>query len=173
MSSRDGINWDRRFMEAFIRPGLDQNNWTQRSNMSAWGVVPTGPDEISLYYSENYDHPTNRLRRATLRPDGFVSVRAGYNGGEFVTRPIIFRGEKLIVNYSTSAVGSIQVEIQDADGQPYKGYTLADSPELYGDETEHMFAWKDGPNVGHLSGQPVHLRFALKDADLYFIQFRP
>ena len=173
MSSRDGIHWDRRFMEAFIRPGLDPKNWTQRSNMPAGGIVPTGPDEISLYYSENYDHPTARLRRAKLRTDGFVSVRAGYNGGEFVTRPIIFRGEKLIMNYATSAVGSVKVEIQDADGTPYKGHALEDSPERYGDEIESMFEWKGGGDLGHLSGQPVRLRFVMKDADLYSIQFRP
>jgi len=173
MSSRDGINWDRRFMEAFIRPGLDQNNWTQRSNMPAWAVVPTGPGEISLYYSENYYHPTSRLLRAKLRTDGFVSVHADYTGGEFVTNPLIFRGKKLIINYSTSAVGSVKVEIQDANGKPYKGHTLADSLELYGDEIEHTFEWKGGHDLGHLSGQPVRLRFVMKDADLYSIQFRP
>jgi hypothetical protein len=172
MSSRDGVNWDRRFMEAFIRPGLDPNDWTQRGNMPAWGIVPTGPAEISLYYSENYDHPTSRLRRATLRTDGFVSVHAGYSGGDFVTRPIVFRGDKLVVNYSTSAAGSVKVEIQDAEGRPQKGYELVDSPELYGDEIDHIFEWRGGHGLGPVRGQPVRLKFVMKDADLYSIQFR-
>ena len=172
MSSRDGVNWDRRFMEAFIRPGLDQKNWTQRNNMPAWGLLPTAHDEISLYYSENYDHPTGRVRRATVRTDGFVSVHADYQGGEFVTRPLVFGGSELVVNYSTSAVGSIRVEIQDVDGNPCTGRTLTDSPEVFGDEIEHAFEWKGGSDLRHLGGQPVRLRFVMNDADLYSIRFR-
>ena len=172
LSSRDGMNFDRRFMEAFLRPGRDRLNWTQRSNMPAWGVVPTGPDEISIYFSENYDHPTGRLRRARLRTDGFVSVHADYRGGELVTRPIVFRGGALILNYATSAVGSVQAEIQDGDGRPVPGHALADSAEIYGDEIEHAVAWKGGSDLTRLSGRPVRLRFVMKDADLYSIRFR-
>ena len=51
-----------------------------------------------------------------LRLDGFVSVRAGYRGGEFVTHPLVFDGQRLVMNFSTSAVGSVQVEVQDANG---------------------------------------------------------
>ena len=172
MSSRDGVHWDRRFIEAFIRPGLDPNNWTERSNMPAWGVVPTGSGEISLYYIEHYRHPTCRLRRATLRTDGFVSVHAGYSGGEFMTRCMTFRGHELIINYSTSAVGSIKVEIQNAKGKPISGYALEDSAEIYGDEIEHVAEWRGGRDLSHLIGQPVRLRFVMKDADLYSIRFR-
>jgi hypothetical protein len=41
MTSRDGLNFERTFMEAFLRPGRELRNWTERSNMVAWGVVPT------------------------------------------------------------------------------------------------------------------------------------
>ena len=36
MTSRDGVVWDRTFREAWLRPGPDPRNWTQRSNMPAW-----------------------------------------------------------------------------------------------------------------------------------------
>jgi hypothetical protein len=173
MTSRDGVHWDRRFMEAFIRPGLNRNNWTQRSNMTAWGVVPTGPGEISIYHSEHYYHPTNRLRRSTLRTDGFVSVQVTYAGGEFVTRPLTFQGRELVLNYATSAVGSVRVEIQDAAGQPLPGHSLADGPEIYGDELERAVSWASGSDVSALAGQPIRLRFVMKDADLYSLRFRP
>lgn len=39
MSSRDGHHWDETFREAFLRPGRDQRNWTDRSNEMAWGMV--------------------------------------------------------------------------------------------------------------------------------------
>lgn len=58
MNSRDGLHWDRRFVEAFLRPGLDVENWTDRNLAIAPGVVQTGPGEMSLYYIPHYAHGT-------------------------------------------------------------------------------------------------------------------
>ena len=69
-------------MEGFIRAGLDPRNWTERSNLPCVGVVPTGPDEISIYWEQHNRFPTKRVRRGTLRLDGFVPVHADYGGGE-------------------------------------------------------------------------------------------
>jgi hypothetical protein len=173
MTSRDGLHWDRRFREAFIRPGLDRLNWMHRSNMTAWGLVQTSPEEISLYYSEHYNTPHNQLRRATLRTEGFASVHAPAVGGEFSTRPLTFKGKELVLNYSTSAAGSVQVEMQGADGQPLPGFTLADCPVIYGDQIERAVMWKAGSDVSRLAGQTVRLRIVLKDADLYSLRFWP
>ena len=172
MTSRDGVHWDRRFMEAFLRPGPDPNNWTDRNMYIGVGVVPTGPAEMSVYFMEHYRHPSIHIRRATLRLDGFVSVNAPYGGGEFVTKLLTFIGEELTINYATSAAGGLRVEIQDGDGQPVNGYQLSQSVEIFGDEIERVVAWQDGSNVGVLAGRPIRLRFVMKDADLYAIQFR-
>lgn len=42
MSSRDGLRWDRRFLEAFLRPGLDPLNWHDRAIEVGAGLVPAG-----------------------------------------------------------------------------------------------------------------------------------
>ena len=125
MSSRDGIHWDRRFLESFIPPGLDSRNWPQRTNTPARGIVPTSEDEISLYVERHRAAPGNHLQRLVLRTDGFVSVQSGYSGGEMVTKPLIFQGDNLILNFATSAAGSIRLEIQDANGNPLPGFALA------------------------------------------------
>jgi len=171
MTSRDGIRWNR-WMEAFLRPGLDRENWTERNNQIAYGVVPTGEKEISIYWIEHYRHPTCRIRRGTLRTDGFVSVHAPYAGGELLTKPLKFEGSNLVINYSTSAVGYICVEIQDEQGRPIPGYGLDEASEIYGDEIERIVAWSGGPDVSALSGRPIRLRFVMRDADLYSIRFR-
>jgi len=175
MSTRDGYNFDRSFMEGWIRPGLDPENWWQRTNGPAWGVVQTGPTELSVYWVEHYENPRHecQLRRGTLRLDGFVSVNAPYAGGELLTKPLTFLGRELVLNYATSAVGSVQVEIQDAAGKPVDGFALAQCPKIYGDEVEHVVSWAGKTDVSTLAGQPVRLRFVLKDADLYSLQFRP
>ncbi len=172
MTSRDGVHFERRFMEALIRPGPDPRNWTDRNMMMTKGMLETAPGELSVYYGENYKRPTCRARRATYRTDGFVSVHAGYGGGELVTRPLTFSGDELVMNFSTSAVGSVRAEIQDADGRPIKGYELHRSSEIFGDAIEQVVSWGDATDVGALAGSPVRLRFVMKDSDLYSIRFR-
>ena len=178
MTSRDGTRFHR-WGEAFIRPGPLSSNWVYGDNNPAWGMIETAPEittapkELSLYAVDNYWRGTGmNLRRFTIRIDGFVSVHAPLRGGEFVTKPVIFDGNQLVMNFSTSAAGSIQIEIQDANGRPIPGYSLAENPEIFGDSIEYVAPWKEGSNLASLSGRPVRLRFVLKDADLYSIPFR-
>ena len=112
-----------------------------------------------------------RDSRYTLRIDGFVSLRSPLAGGEIVTKPIIFKGKKLSVNFSTSAAGSIKAEVQEISGRPIPGFTLSDSAENFGDQIKSVLKWKDNPDLGKLAGQPVRLRFVLSDADLYSFNF--
>jgi hypothetical protein len=121
---------------------------------------------------EHYRHPSARLRRATLRTDGFVSVNAPYSGGELVTKPLVFDGSELVINFSTSAVGSLRAELQDDSGHALEGYRASQSVEIYGDQIERVVAWQEGSDVSYLAGKPVRVRFVMKDADLYSIQFR-
>lgn len=171
MSSRDGLNFHR-WPEAFLRPGLDQDNWTDRNVMAAWGIFELTPGEISIYYSQHYRHATAHMVRTTVRTDGFVSVNAGYGGGEFVTRPIVFEGKELVINYSTSAPGEIAVEVQDASGKAVPGFALDDCPPIYGDRIERVVKWKGGSDLSSLAGKQVKLRVKMKDADLYSVRFR-
>jgi len=171
LSSRDGIKFDRTFMEAFIRPGLDQGNWHERSLYMERGVLQTSPTELSLYCMQNWRLPTVHIRRYTLRPDGFVSVRGPYEGGQLITRPLTFSGKQLRMNFSTSAVGSVRIECQDADGVPLPGFELQDSVEQYGDKLDHPIKWRDGADLSALAGRAVRLRFVLSDADLYAFRF--
>jgi len=96
MTSRDGRTFDR-CGEAFLRPGLQRERWVNRNNFVAWGIVETAseragvPDELSFYSVEGYYTGDDcRMRRYTLRPDGFVSVKAPLSGGEVVTKPLTF-----------------------------------------------------------------------------------
>ncbi|MDI6783647.1 MAG: hypothetical protein QME64_06065 [bacterium] len=172
ISSYDGINWSRMFMEAYLRPGLNPNNWgnAHGNNTPAWGILPTGENEISIYWAENYN-AIPQLRRGTVRLDGFVSINAPYSGGELLTKPIKFNGENLYINYATSTVGSIRIEIQDIAGKPIPGFELVNCIEIYGDEISRKVVWKNKPNLAELAGKPIRLRFVIKDADLYSIQF--
>ncbi len=171
-STRGGDILDRTFMDAWIRPGLDPRNWTSRANYAVHGIVLTGEDELSFYVSHNLGYPTAHVRRYTLRPDGFASVNAPFAGGELVTKLLTFDGHRLTINFATSAAGSIRLEIQDASGQPLPGFTLADCPEIIGDQIDRVVSWQAGADVGALQGVPIRLRFVLQDADLFAIKFQ-
>ena len=172
MTSRGGNHYDRTFLEALIKPGIGLENWTSRTNYPARGVVPTGENEMSLYIQHNYGQPTGHIVRYTLRPDGFVSVNAPYRGGEFVTKPLVFDGKALFINFATSAAGNIRIEIQDTSGKPLEGFALGGSAELIGNMVDRVVRWKGLSDVGALAGRHVRLRFVMKDADLYAMQFR-
>jgi hypothetical protein len=143
-----------------------------------------------LYYFEHYRSDTVRLRRATLRPDGFISISAPYQGGEFTTRPFVVEGQELELNYSSSVAGSIRVEIQDETGKPIPGFRLEESAEIFGDELSRVVEWRRGhadllTNDGReipfkpsyltpaLRGRTVRLRFVMKAADLFSFRLRP
>jgi len=166
--------------EAFIRPGLVQKGrWVYGDNYQNWGVVetksdlPGTPNELSVYASEGcWSGKSMAFRRYTVRIDGFASVQAPLSGGELFTKPLVFAGQELVINFSTSAAGSVRVELRDPKGKPIPGHTLRDCPEIYGDSIEQAVSWKRGRDVSGLAGKPVRLRFVLKDADLYSIRFR-
>ena len=175
MSSRDGLLFER-WEEGFVRPVADPDVWTERNNYPVMGegMVQTSPEEISLYWTEHYRHPGCRLRRGTIRTDGFVSVHAGGRDvGELLTRPLIFTGGQLEVNYATSAVGTMLFELCDEQGKAIKGFTLTDSEALFGNEIEHVVRWHGGGSLAALAGKPVRLRMRLHDADLYSFRFAP
>jgi hypothetical protein len=139
--------------------------------MVACGIYDGGEGEWSLYISEHYRHTDHRIRRLTVRQQGFASMHAGAAGGEFVTPPLTFSGKKLQLNYATSATGSVRIEIQDEHGKPIRGFTLAEMPELFGDEFAAVATWKSGSDLAALRGKTVRLRIKLQDADLYALRF--
>ncbi|MDP6505633.1 MAG: hypothetical protein QF886_18575, partial [Planctomycetota bacterium] len=180
MSSRDGLNF-KLSHESFIRPGLrPQDNWTYADNFQNWGIVttespfPGAPDKLSIYTIEGYWRGESlNLRRHTLRMDGFLSIRAPLSGGELITKPIIFSGSELLLNFSASAAGSIRVEVlRDEEDVSIVGFTVDDCREVLGDDLERRVVFNGSPDISRLAGLPIRLRFLLKDADLFAFRFR-
>ncbi|MBT3341500.1 MAG: hypothetical protein HN712_27310 [Gemmatimonadetes bacterium] len=182
MSTRDGLNFHR-WSEAFIRPGPRQaESWVYGDNFVFWGMYETpsevedAPDEISLLATESYwEGQSTAFRRYTLRVDGFASVQAPCDGGQILTRPLTFSGGSLSINAETSAFGDIRVEIQDESGVAIPGYSLDECEPIFCDALDYTVRWRSaaGGDLRPLAGRPVRLRFVLRDADLYALQFVP
>lgn len=171
MSTRGGSVYDRTFMQSFIRPDIGLENWVSRSNYPVLNVVQTSPTEISVYVNESYAQPTAHIKRYSLRLDGFASLQAGFKEGDIITRPFVFKGKELEINYATSAAGFVRVEILDAKGKPIPGYTVNDCREIIGNEIKRIVSWNGKEDVSALEGKPVRLKIYMKDADLYALKF--
>ncbi len=62
----------------------------------------------------------DRLLMLKQRLDGFVSLDAGTTTGTIVTKPLIFEGDKLVLNIS--AEGTARVGFFDEDGRVVSGF---------------------------------------------------
>ena len=165
MTSRDGVYWDRPFMEGWIKGDRDPKNWTQRNHYVVVGMVTTGDDHV-FYMNEHYCSETCRMRRLTLPRHRFASLHAPYTGGEVMTEAVVFGEGDLHLNFATSAIGSIQVSVVDPDGFPIKGFTFEACEEKFGNALDEIYTW-ESRKLSELSGKPVRFVFRIKDADLF------
>ncbi|WP_236973686.1 hypothetical protein [Membranihabitans maritimus] len=171
MTSRGGNQYDRTFMESYIKPGIGLQNWVSRSNYPALNVVRTGETEMSVYVNENYAQPTAHLKRYSMRLDGFASLEADYNGGMVLTKPFTFEGKELEINYSTSAAGSIKIALLDEDGNEIPGFGMEDCQEIIGNEVKRVLSWGGNRDLSRLEGKTIQLKINMKDANLYSFKF--
>ncbi len=172
MSSRDGVHF-KRFDDALFRPGSENGrNWVYGDCYPARGFAVTrsddegDPDELSMYLDRNHfmNRPTE-LVRYTLRMDGFVSLHAGYAREEtVVTKPFVYDGTALKINFSTSARGYMTFALRC-------GAESAESTETFGDALDRTVAFRNKDAVGALCGKEVVLEIRMRDADLYAIRF--
>jgi hypothetical protein len=192
-ASRDGVAWQRYDHRPWVGLGMKGEFDSKRIYM-VYGIVPARNDtELYMYYlgtSEthgwNRNDENNRLltaaglaptgvnsiSRVVLRRDGFVSARAPFAGGEFITPPLRFDGDQLLLNVDTSAAGELRVEIQDEQGQPIPKFTLADADLIHtANEINRVARWNGQSSVGSLAGKAVRLHFVLRDTDLFAFQF--
>jgi hypothetical protein len=178
-SSRAGTTGERLLEECYIRPPLGSPRWSADAMPVARNVFPLRndtpedmPDTWRYLFWENMAIMAgDRILRLTL--DGFASINAPYQEGEMLTKPLIAAGSGLYLGYETSANGHIRVEIQDATGRPVPGFALADLKEdIRGNSRGQVVIWKQGWSISALSGRTIRLRFVMREADLYTIQFR-
>lgn len=167
LTSRGGNVYDRKFLESFARPGLDQRNWAARSSIPALGVIPTGPAEMSFFLNRAYSTNDCFLERMVLRTDGFASLKAGFKEGYALSRPMVLKGDTFSINYSSSSIGYVKVILVDEAGKELPGFGETDAMKITGDKIDYTVKWKSGKQISSLGNQIVRVKFILRDADLY------
>ncbi|MEW5979563.1 MAG: hypothetical protein AB1898_27515 [Acidobacteriota bacterium] len=174
--SRDGIKWQRPFRQPIIRLGMPGSGSEGYIDVTT-GMIRRG-NELWIYYTglpERHLSPNVKwesiFARAIYRLDGFVSADAEFDGGELITRPLMFGGSNLELNLDTSAGGWAHVELQNESGQPIPGYTLKDAEKLNGNSVSMKANWGARLDLRELIGKPVRVRFVLRNCKFYAFQF--
>lgn len=177
VSSRDGRTF-RMWDEALVRPGPTEEQWQYSFGGTALNLIetpseyPGGPMEWSMYLMDHgaWFGPGVSFNRYSIRKDGFVSASASKRGGTLVTKPIVFAGDELQINFETSVNGLIRVEVQGEDGAALPGFSLGECREIFGNSVGHRVTWSSAELREH-AGKPVRLKIELKDADLFSLRF--
>ena len=165
LSGRDGVNWSEPFKTAWIAPSLNERNWTQRNYITVAGIIESD-NEFSFYVEERYMWDDCAIVRYTLPKYRFGSLYANNDSGQLLTKPFIFEGNGLFLNYATSATGYISVAVLDEGGNVIPGFGFEECGEIYGNELQKEVVW-GGKSLADLSGKKMRLSITLNDAHLY------
>ncbi len=170
VTSHDGQHWTRQAAPRQpILPLGDDGSWDDGMLFTPnHPLVEDG--KIKLYYGGfDVTHGSGggnaAIGLATLRKDGFASLRAEATEGRITTNPFRSESNSLAVNYNATS-GSLLAEILDATGRVFPGYSRNDCNPLTGDSIEATVTWKTHDRLPSSSG-PIQIRFVLQNADIY------
>ena len=174
--SRDGITWDRPDRRPYVR--IEPDGPRSQMVYSALGMVIRG--HTIYQYGTAYDqshglkrtnNPGGQVIWTEQRLDGFVAAEAAYGGGELITKPVVFSGNRLELNIDASASGEARVELQDAEGRAIDGYALDACDRVLGNHIRRVVTWDGDSRLPATAGQPLRLRIVMRGARLYALQF--
>lgn len=178
--SRDGIHWRRYPRPAYVGIG-EHLGIDFKTAYIAYGMIKRGNEIWQYCFCEPHYHSPwikydnkRAIIRLVQRIDGFVSLDSPYDKTAVaITKPIIFKGKKLILNVDTDATGYVQVGFLNINNTPINGFSVDNCIYINGDFIEKEVEWIDkGFDLSELEGKPVKLVFKMRGAKLYSFQFK-
>lgn len=145
--------------------------WDGGMIVTARAPVRVG-DQLYFYYGGcDKVHDEKQVKAgiglATLRLDGFCSMKAGKSEGWLVTRREPLLEPRVMINAKVDVGGSIQAEILDRHNQVLPGFSRHESLAFSGDATAHELRWQAGSFAGKAQQKDYKLRFWLKRAEMF------
>ena len=178
--SRDGFHFARPSHSPFMPVNETDGAWNYGNMQSVNGVPLIVGDSLYIYSSGRskngvwWDAGVS-TGLATLRRDGFVSMRAGNKEGFLTTEKLSFDGKYFFVNADVKGKGAqLKVELLDADGNPIPGFTKRDCVVMRGaDKTKQLITWKGKQDLTELKGRTIRAKFYITRGDLYAFWISP
>jgi hypothetical protein len=175
--ARSGYAWHRAAQGKTFIPHGEKNDW-DRGNLQCASSPIFLDNEIRYYYmGTNMTHKshweldpqTAGLGLATLKPDRFISLRAGNKKAEFLTYSLNLTSDKVFVNASTKKSGWVRLEVLDPDGKPIAGFNEADCSPINGDSISHPVHWNGAKTGTTIADRRVRIRLTAENADVFSI----
>jgi predicted GH43/DUF377 family glycosyl hydrolase len=169
--SWDLINWTREPSRQQFIPRGAKGQWDAGMIVTARAPVIVG-DKLYFYYGGcDGLHDDKRVNAAiglaTLRLDGFCSMRAGDSEGWLIGRRDPFRRPAVTINARTGKEGYVMAEVLDRRDRVVPGFSKDDCVAFQGDSVRHELRWKTGQFAADRRASDYKLRFRLKNADLF------
>ena len=176
--SRDGIKWERHPE----RPKFIETE--EKGNIGGYMVYPAQEpiiyeDNIYIYVNAHSMFPhnfqqeiwTNHIYRTRLRMDGFVSLDAGSQMGNLITRPFVLQNNRITINAATQG-GKLIVEIAepywyDPKGKVIDGFSADDFDVFTEDNICHTLSWRGNSDLSKIKGKRIMLRIAMIHTQIY------
>ena len=168
--SRDGVNFARVAGRATWLPLGAVGSW-DRFNLSMANNDPVViGDELRFYYGGRmYRHgpyagkdkgpERSGIGLATVPRDRFVALAGSFDNPEFVTKPLLLKGDTLHLN-ANARFGEITIWINDETGKE-----VGKSEMISRDALDIPVKWKADPS--DILRKPVTLRIRLRNAELF------
>lgn len=175
--SRDGFHFYRPSYKPFMAVNETEGAWNWGNMQSANGTPLIVGDSLYFYSSGRrlnkimWDSD-NSTGLATLRRDGFVSMKTEKSDGFLETETVSFDGNYLFVN--ANVAGSFAVEVLDEQGTPIPGFTKKESVVLKKlNSTKQVITWKKHKTLTELANQKVRFKFYINNGEMYSFWVSP
>lgn len=169
--SWDLLNWTRPApRKSFLPRGTEG---TFDSGMIYTARAPVVVDDTLYFYYGGFDgrHDTppfhGAIGLATLRLDGFCSMRPTKQEGWLITRREQLEVPKILINARTSSDGHITAELLDLEHNVLPGFSARDCIPFIGDAVRHTLRWRTKQLPEGQANTALKIRFVLQNADLY------
>jgi hypothetical protein len=103
---------------------------------------------------------------------GRLAALEAAQDGEFALFPLIFEGRHVCLNVQTGRTGYIQVEALDQKRNVLPGRSFEDCDLICGDFLDRTVTWRGESDLGHQDVSAVTLRFRLRNARMFSVEFK-
>ncbi len=104
-------------------------------------------------------------------PKGRIVALEAPQQGEFSTVSFFAPGRTLRINAVTKRAGHVLVAVTRRDGTFLPGRSFEEAVPIVGDQHRTPVRWREADDLGFADGEPISLRFRMKKAKIYGLDF--
>ncbi len=177
-TSPDNVVWSMTPGGPVCEPG-ESGAWDGACVTALSNMVTLGDDRIGMLVHGSpvpHKHPRSPFMGSGMGwawwPKGRLIALRADDEGTFALWPVKARGRAVHLNFRTSNAGFVKVEVIGEGGGGADGRTFDDCDLLTGDHLDKEVSWAGQTDPGHPDGEAIVLRFRMRNAELYSVEFK-